>query len=165
MRRFVAVVGIAGLGLAWAAMPASAGTAARFVSTPASGPAGTVIHASSDAARDGSTCDIPGESVHVEIFGPGEVSVATGDTTVTSGLKWSVIVKIPAGSVPGSYDVTASCTDGESSANYIDNGFTVTASVITTTTTVGGPTTTVPTPEVPQATPATPVVASARLTG
>lgn len=170
MRRIVAIVGVVGLSLAWTALPASAGASTHFVSTPASGPPGTVIHASGDSALDDSTCDIVDEDIHVEVFGPNENSVASGDTTVNSDFTWQVDVTIPAGAAPGHYVVTAFCSFGaETDANYISNPFTVTAAVQPTTTTTVLPLSTTTTTVAPQAVPvapaAAPVVAAPVMTG
>jgi hypothetical protein len=172
MRRIIAIAGIAGLSLGLAAMPAGAGTNPSFESTPSSGPAGTVIHASDNNFN----CDSSGATVHVEVFDAQEKSVAQADTEVTSDATWAVDVKIPNGAEPGQYVVTAICTDGELRVVYADNPFTVTAPPATTTTTSTSTTTTVaaaavtttttvPVVVTPAATPAAPVVAAPKFTG
>ena len=173
MRRIIAVAGISALSLGWAALPAGAGVTAHFVSTPTSGPAGTVIHNSGDAELDDGVCDLVDENVHVEIFDAQEASVAQGDTSVNQDLTWSVDVKMPADAAPGQYVITAFCTDGESRGSYVENTFTVTAPVVTTTTTTTvkeqpatvTTTTTVPVVVTPAAAPAPVVVAAPAFTG
>src|SRR5206468_3409610 len=134
---------------------------------------GTVIHTSGDDF----TCARPGEAVHVEVFSPEEASVASADTTVVPNGTWAVDVTIPGDAAAGQYTVRVDCTDGESHSSYPDQTFTVTAPPTTTTvapttsTTVGVEATTTSTvpPTVTvvgvPAPPATPVVASATLTG
>jgi len=175
MRRIIAVAGISALSLGWAALPAGAGVTAHFVSTPTSGPAGTVIHNSGDSKLDDGVCDLVDENVHVEVFDANENSVAEGDTSVNQDLTWSVDVKMPANAAPGEYVITAFCTDGESRGSYVNNSFTVTAPVVTTTTTTTvkeqpatvttTTSTTVPVVVTPAATPAPVVVAAPAFTG
>jgi hypothetical protein len=175
MRKIITVAGIAALSLGWAALPAAAGVSAHFVSTPTSGPAGTVIHNSGDAELDDGNCDLVDENVHVEVFDAQQNSVAEGDTEVTDNLTWSVDVKMPSDAAPGAYIITAFCTDGESRGSYVNNTFTVTAPVVTSTTTTTvrelpavAPTTTTtvaPVPVAPAATPAPAVVAAPAFTG
>ena len=179
MRRIIAIAGIVGLSLLWAGVPAGAGVSATFVSTPTSGPPGTVIHASDDNFN----CDSPGASVHVEVFDAHENSVGSADTTVAADSTWHVDVTVSADAAPGEDIVTASCTDGDFRVVYRNNSFTVTTAVEPTTTTTVAPTTTttattVPVTTVPATTPstvapqsvptapaATPVVAAPAMTG
>jgi hypothetical protein len=158
------------LSLVWAAVPAGAGKNVTFVSTPSSGPAGTVIHASDHNFG----CDSPGADVHVELISQDEETVAEAGTTVNSDSVWDLDLTVPAGTPPGAYIVTANCNDGEFQVFYNDNSFTVTAAPATTTTTsttvaaTAATTTTTTVPPVvvaPAATPAAPVVASPALTG
>jgi len=170
MRKVIAIAGIAGLSLVWAAVPAGAGNNSSFVSTPSSGPAGTVIHASDHNFG----CDSIDAKIHVELVSPSEVTVASADTTVNSDSVWDVDLTVPANAAAGTYVVTATCNGGEFQAFYNDNSFTVTAPPATTTTTsttvaaAAATTTTTTVPPVvvvPAATPAAPVVAAPALTG
>ncbi len=176
MRRIIAVAGIAALSLGWAALPAEAGVSAHFVSTPGSGPAGTVIHNSGDPKLDDGLCDYADGTAHVEVFDSQQNSVAQGDAGVNQDLSWSVDVKMPANAAPGAYIITAFCSGGESRSSYANNAFTVTAPVVTTTTTTTvkvqqatttTTTTTIPAPAVvtPAAAPAPAVVAAPAFTG
>jgi hypothetical protein len=180
MRKIIAIAGIVGLSLSWAAMPAGAGNSPHFDSTPSSGPPGTVIHASDTNFN----CDEPGASVVVKLIADGVV-IAHGNTTVDADSKWAVDVTVPSDAVPGQDTLTAKCDDVEREfvVFYANNSFTVTAVVATTTTTEPAPTTTtttVPVVITPETTPTTvappvtpmptapaaaPVVASPALTG
>jgi hypothetical protein len=167
MRRIIAIAGIAGLSLGLAAIPAGAGNNANFVSTPESGPPGTVIHASDHNF----SCDSTGAEVHVELIAPDESIVAEADTVVADDSTWDVDITVPADAVVGEYIVEAVCSDGEFRVFYNDNSFTVTAAPATTTTstTVAAAavttTTTTTVPAVVVTPAATPVVASPALTG
>jgi hypothetical protein len=175
MHRIVAFAGIVGLSLGWAVMPAGAGNSSPFVSTPSSGPPGTVIHTSDTNFN----CDSPGAAVHIELIDPQQHSAAAADTTVANDSTWRADVTVPNDATPGDYFVAASCTDGELRVVYTANPFTVTAAVATstttsttvpatTTTTTVAPQsvpTTVPAAAVPTAAAATPVVVAPALTG
>ena len=76
MRKVIAIVGIAGLGLAWAALPATAGENPQFTISPESGPPGTVIHAADTTA----SCNFDGDfDVEVELIAPDASSVDEAD--------------------------------------------------------------------------------------
>ncbi|HEV7523447.1 MAG TPA: hypothetical protein VGP92_00685 [Acidimicrobiia bacterium] len=174
MKRIVAMVGIAGLSLGWALMPAGAGQNAPFQSTPGSGPPGTVIHNGDDEPF----CNGEGSRFRVELIDQNEHTVATAETDIPNGNGHPATdLTVPAGTLPGLYILHATCVGIDSSFNYIDKDFTVTAAPATTTTTEATTTTTVaaavattttttvPVVVMPQATPAAPVVASPALAG
>jgi len=170
MRKVIAIAGIAGLSLVWAAVPAGAGNNPNFVSTPASGPPGTVIHASDHNFG----CDSSGATVRVDLVDQNEHTVIEVQTHVTNDAIWDADLTVPAGTPAGDYVVTVDCMNGEFQVFYTNNAFVVTVAAPTTTTTsttiapaaVTTTTTTVPpVPVVPAATPAAPVVASPALTG
>ncbi len=171
MRKVIAIAGIAGLSLVWAAVPAGAGNNnPNFVSTPSSGPPGTVIH----AGDHNFGCDSIDAKIHLELVSVSEQTVASADTTVNSDSIWDVDLTVPANAAAGDYVITAHCDGGEFQVVYNENSFTVTAPPATTTTTsttvaaAAATTTTTTVPPVavvPAATPAAPVVASPALTG
>jgi hypothetical protein len=169
VRKIIAIAGIAGLSLGLAAIPAGAGNNADFVSTPESGPPGTVIHASDHNFN----CDAIEAAVHVRLISEDtEDTIAEADTFTGNDATWDVDLTVPADAAPGAYVVDADCTDGEFRVFYNDNPFTVTEPVATTTTTsttvaaaAETTTTTTTIPAVVVTPAATPVVASPALTG
>jgi hypothetical protein len=170
MRKVIAIAGVAGLSLVWAAVPAGAGNNPNFVSSPTKGPPGTVIHASDHNFG----CDSIGATVRVDLVDQNEHTVIEVQTHVTDASIWDADLTVPDGTPPGGYVITVDCIDGEFQVFYSNNEFVVTAAAATTTTTtsttiapaaVTTTTTVPPAPVVPAATPAAPVVASPALTG
>jgi len=164
MKRFVAIVGIVGLGLAWTCIPAGAGVSAPFQSTPATGPPGTVIH----TGDNDSFCDSSGDNARVQLIDATEHVVAEGQVLVPVSGNWAIDITVPLSAAPGDYILTATCLSELAPFSYVDRSFTVTVAAATTTTsTTVAPTTTTTTvpPVVPQAPVPAPVVASATLTG
>ena len=169
MRKAVLGVMLAAAWLVVPAGPASAG-APGFDINPQSGGPGTTIHAS-DSRGD---CD--GNDAHVTVGLKPASGAAVASTTIVpnSDGTWTADVKVPNGTGPGSFSVTAHCEQdaGADSFNYIPQAFTVTPGATTTTapsttTTTVAPATTTTTvaPVTATATPPVAVTATPTMTG
>jgi len=164
MRKLVVGSVVVAVGIACFASAAWAGRPS-FDSSPKSGPAGTVIHAS------GTQCtDVAGQGVTVAL-GFDDSTVTSVDTKTVAGGSWSVDLTVPAGTKLGDYEVAAFCNAENNQFTYNANAFTVTAAPATTTTTttttvaVQQATTTTTIPPAPVAPAAEPVVAQPTMTG
>jgi hypothetical protein len=129
-----------------------------FQVTPASGPAGTTIHASDPQGE----CDGNNALVTITLKPQSGPSVASTTIVPNGDGTWTKNLTVPNGTDPGTFSVTAHCEQdqGADSFDYDPQTFTVTG---TATTTVPTTTTTVPTPVMTP--PATAVTATPTLTG